>query len=69
MKVKQNDEEYNKYVEIVTPKHSLPKNCINAFIVGGIICTLGQLIHDIAIKYFHCSEEDANSWTPIILCP
>lgn len=67
MKVKQNDEEYNKYVDIVTPKHSLPKNCIHAFIVGGLICTLGQLIHNIATDYFNCSEEDASSWTPIIL--
>lgn len=67
MKVKQNDEEYNKYVDIVTPKHSLPKNCSNAFIVGGFICVLGQGIHDIALNYFGCNEEDAGSWTSIIL--
>lgn len=67
MKVKQNDEEYNKYVEIVTPKHSLPKNCINAFFVGGLICVLGQGIHDIAMNYFNCNEDDAGSWTSIIL--
>ncbi len=67
MKVKQNDEEYNKYVDIVTPKHSLPKNCLNAFIVGGLICVLGQSIHDIAINYFGCNEEDAGSWSSIVL--
>lgn len=67
MKVRQNDEEYNKYVEIVTPKHSCAKNCIHAFLVGGAICIIGQGIHDIAVNYFDCNEEDAGSWTSIIL--
>ena len=67
MKVKQNDEEYNKYVDIVTPKHSCPKNCLFAFLVGGTICAIGQGINDIAVNYFGCSKEDAGSWTAIIL--
>ncbi len=67
MKVKQNDKEYNEYVELITPKHSCPKNCLFAFCVGGIICTIGQGIHDIAINFFNCNEEDAGSWTSVIL--
>ena len=31
MKVKQNDQEYNRYVEAVTPKHSCFSNCLHAF--------------------------------------
>ena len=31
MKVKQNDQEYNRYVEAITPKHSCLKNCLHAF--------------------------------------
>ena len=42
-KEKRNDE-YNKYVKRVTPTHSLSANMLKAFILGGIICTIGQLI-------------------------
>ena len=35
---------YNEYVEQVTPKASLPKRMLGAFLVGGLICALGQWI-------------------------
>ena len=34
--------EYEKYVKQVTPVHSLPLNMARAFLVGGLICVLGQ---------------------------
>ena len=49
MKVKQNDQEYNRYVEAITPKHSCFKNCLHAFLVGGCICLLGQ----VTVSYTH----------------
>ena len=33
---------YEEYVKQVTPTHSLAKNMAAAFLVGGIICVLGQ---------------------------
>lgn len=36
------NENYNKYVKQVTPTFSTLTNCIKAFIIGGIICTIGQ---------------------------
>lgn len=36
------DQIYNQYVKSVTPKHSLIVNILNAFWVGGLICTIGQ---------------------------
>lgn len=39
---KKRNQNYNKYVDQMTPKNSLPKNMLGAFLVGGIICTLGQ---------------------------
>lgn len=39
----QRDQKYNEYVEKVTPKHSCLKNVCNAFIIGGIICTIGEV--------------------------
>lgn len=39
---KKREADYNKYVKNMTPKHSWFRNLINAYIVGGIICTIGQ---------------------------
>lgn len=36
------DKKYNKYVKQVTPTFSTLKNCVAAYIVGGIICVIGQ---------------------------
>ncbi len=67
MKVKQNDEEYNKYVEAVTPKHNTFINCLNAFWVGGLICVIGQGITDLFINQFGYEKDDAAGFTAIIL--
>ncbi|MBE5954042.1 MAG: stage V sporulation protein AC [Lachnospiraceae bacterium] len=67
MKAKQTNQEYNQYVEAITPKHSCFKNCVNAFIVGGIICTLGQFINNLLMSNFDVSKEDASAWTSAIL--
>ncbi|WP_026893996.1 stage V sporulation protein AC [Clostridiisalibacter paucivorans] len=39
-----NKKEYKEYVENISPKPTYMRNCIRAFIVGGIICTIGQFI-------------------------
>ncbi len=67
MKAKQTNQEYNQYVEAVTPKHSCFKNCVNAFIVGGLICTLGQFIINILTSNLDVTKEDASAWTSVIL--
>jgi len=42
--VKENrQEEYRLLVESIKPKHNLLQNCVNAFLVGGAICLIGQL--------------------------
>nr|WP_297935889.1 SpoVA/SpoVAEb family sporulation membrane protein [uncultured Lachnoclostridium sp.] len=38
------DQKYNDYVSSVTPKHSWFLNLCKAFLVGGIICVLGQAL-------------------------
>ncbi len=35
---------YNEYVSNMTPKHSCFWNCIKAFLVGGSICLLGEIL-------------------------
>ena len=38
------EKEYEKMVQSMAPKSPMWKDCINAFWIGGLICTLGQLI-------------------------
>ena len=38
---------YKKYVDKKTPNSPIVKNCIKAFLVGGLICTIGQIILNI----------------------
>lgn len=39
-----NKQDYQKYVDEKIPKPTLFKNCVRAFVVGGLICMLGQFI-------------------------
>lgn len=38
---------YQEYVEKKSPNSPILKNCFNAFWVGGLICTIGQIISNI----------------------
>lgn len=69
MQVKDDKElskKYNDYVKQVTKTNSLWVNMLWAFIVGGIICTIGQGIGDI-LKGWGVTEDNANSITLLIL--
>ena len=38
--------EYNEYVNQKSPNSPILKNCINAFWIGGLLCSIGQIIMD-----------------------
>ena len=38
------EKEYDKLVKSLAPKSPLGKDCLMAFLVGGLICCIGQLI-------------------------
>ncbi len=59
--------EYNEYVEQVTPVHSCFMNCVKAFFIGGIICTIGQLIFQFGKEFVGLNEEDASGYVTLIL--
>ena len=61
---------YNDYVEDVTPKHNLWANMAKAFVLGGAICLVGQVITNIAKEGFGLEQDIAASWcsTILILC-
>ena len=43
-KQREKQKAYEKYVKKITPVHNLPLNMLKAFLTGGLICVLGQLI-------------------------
>ena len=36
------EKEYKKLVDEISPNSPIGKDCLGAFVVGGLICTLGQ---------------------------
>ena len=38
------EKEYGKLIGDMAPKSPIVKDCLNAFWIGGLICTIGQLI-------------------------
>ena len=40
------EKEYAKIVKDLSPKSPLLKDCLKAFLIGGLICTIGQLIQN-----------------------
>ncbi len=60
-------EEYGKMIKEITPKASLWKRCLYAFLVGGLICVIGQGILYVAENLFGLNAEDSAAWCTILL--
>ncbi len=55
--------QYENLQQSLSPKPSIFVNCVKAFLVGGIICTIGQLITFFYIAYFDFTEKTAGNPT------
>ncbi len=64
--MKMTNKEYAAYVKKVTPNSKLIPNMLKAFLVGGLICCLGQGILD-GMKAVGLSEESAAIAESIIM--
>lgn len=58
---------YEEYVKEITPVHSLLKNMVCAFLVGGVICVIGQLITNLLVNQAGLEQETAATWNLLIL--
>lgn len=58
--------QYGNYVKEVTPVFSVWKNMRNAFLVGGVICTIGQALTNLFLA-MDMEKETAASWTTLCL--
>ena len=52
-------ETYKKYAKAHAPRSPMGKNCLNAFLIGGLICAIGQGFRDVYFLLLGMSEDDA----------
>ena len=60
------DDQYKDYVEKKAKKSPIFKDLLLAFISGGVICIIGQIIMNIFL-YYNVEKESATAFTSIIL--
>ena len=58
--------EYNRYVALLAQKSPLGKDLLRSFLVGGLICVIGQLILN-GFTALDLSEQDAAAATSVSL--
>ena len=63
---KMSKQAYAAYVKEKTPVHNVYVNMAKAFVTGGTICLLGQVILNYC-KNTGMKEEIAGSWTSLVL--
>ena len=67
IKKKQEIGSYNEYVKETMPKTHTFSSCIRAFLVGGLICTIGQGIRDFGENILKLDEAGVSAFTCIVL--
>lgn len=58
--------QYSDFVDKKSPNSPILKNCFNAFIIGGLICSIGQIIFDFC-KFKGMETTSCNTVVSIIL--
>lgn len=58
--------DYQNYVDKKSPNSPIVKNCINAFWVGGLICSIGQIISEFC-KYNGLDKQLSGTVVSIVL--
>lgn len=66
MKPIETKKDYQEYVNQKSPNSPIIKNCFNAFWVGGLICSIGQIIFDFC-KYRGMDTQMSSTIVSIIL--
>lgn len=60
-------QEYSQMAKKASPNSKLFLNCIKAFLIGGLICVLGQGLTDIYNKALGMSQDNARTLTSVSL--
>lgn len=68
MNIEERNKKYNAYVDSKKPLTKNFPTLIYAYLIGGLICILGQAILDALLNIFpSMSLEEANTWMLIVL--
>lgn len=60
-------QQYQEYVKEVTPTHNLGMQMLKAFVTGGAICVVGQIILNYCTSSLGMDKEMAGSWCSLLL--
>lgn len=60
------NQEYDAYIQKLSPKSPLWKDVLCAFVIGGLICTLGQAVQN-GFSQLGLDKEDAGSATSVVM--
>lgn len=66
MALKMNNEEYAQYVKKMSPPSPFWPDLLRAFLIGGVICTIGQGLTNL-YEYWGATEQAAATWCSITL--
>ena len=58
---------YEEYVKQVTPTASLPARMLKAFLIGGLICLIGQVITNFLMNWADLPKKDATAYCTLLL--
>ncbi|MGP4040472.1 stage V sporulation protein AC [Gracilibacillus sp. D59] len=61
--MKDHQANYKDYEKTQEPKRPLLKNCLKAFLIGGLICVIGQVISTIYMYFFDFTEQTVGNPT------
>ncbi|WP_239617510.1 stage V sporulation protein AC [Cohnella mopanensis] len=65
--VSMSSKEYQAFAKAREPSRSIWTNCLRAFLVGGVICAIGQGVTQFFITVFHMSSKDAGNPTVAVM--
>ena len=65
-KLNMNEKEYSDYVDSKSKRSPIVKDCFLAFLVGGIICCLGEFFKNIFLLY-NIEEKVAGTYATLLL--
>ena len=59
-------EQYARMVKRATPRSPILKDCVKAFLIGGLICTIGQGLLEL-FSYLGMNEDEQKAMTSVTL--
>jgi len=62
-KMTMSPKEYQSFAKTMEPPRSILGNCVKAFVFGGAVCVLGQVIQELYVHLMGMSEEAASNPT------